>query len=318
MPYAGELAALMAAVAFSITSTSFTLAGRSYTPIHLMRASLPLSMVFLLPLHWALTGQALPLGLEPERWLYLGVSGVIGFWLGSVAIVNAFMRIGPRLTLLITATSPILSTIMAWVLLDQTLERDSLFGILLTIGGIIYVVSGRRGSTGTLPNGGSYRAGVIFALGGALGQATSFIFSTLGLAAPDAAVNLFAFDGLALVSLTSFHPLTASLMRLIVAMIAIWLAAVLRGRVISSLQAMRVRPTDARFLLVGAVTGPVIGASLVMISLQLIPVGVSSTLANLTPLFLIPLSALVFKEQITLRAGVGTIIAIVGVALLFL
>jgi drug/metabolite transporter (DMT)-like permease len=38
----------------------------------------------------------------------------------------------------------------------------------------------------------------------------------------------------------------------------------------------------------------------------------------LTPVFLLPLSALVFKEAIRRRAVYGTILAMAGVALLFL
>jgi drug/metabolite transporter (DMT)-like permease len=45
-------------------------------------------------------------------------------------------------------------------------------------------------------------------------------------------------------------------------------------------------------------------------------IGVASTIMSLTPLFLIPVSRFVFREPITLRAVVGTLIALAGVALL--
>ena len=53
-------------------------------------------------------------------------------------------------------------------------------------------------------------------------------------------------------------------------------------------------------------------------ALQRTPVGIASTLVNLTPIFLIPISYAVFGERITRRAVVGTLIAVSGTALLFL
>jgi drug/metabolite transporter (DMT)-like permease len=47
-------------------------------------------------------------------------------------------------------------------------------------------------------------------------------------------------------------------------------------------------------------------------------VGVASTLMSLPPIFLLPIGRFVFKETISKRAVTGTIIALAGVAALFL
>ena len=327
MDFAGEFAALFAAMAFSVNSTAFTLAGRSFSPIIVMRVSLPVGAVCLFILHWLLTGWVLPFNAEPLRWFWLGVSGIVGFWLGSLAIVNAFNRLGPRLTLLITAVAPILSTFLAYIFLDQSLEADSFGGILLIIFGIVFVVTGRRGSTGTLPNNDGFAIGVVFALLGALGQSSSFILSSLGLQEiiTSHAEHTFAAFPMVVTDLRDyfaapgdFHPLSASVMRISIATTAIWVIALMRGKLAPTLRLLHDHPISTRYLMVGSIAGPVMGASLVLVSLQLIPVGVSSTFTNLTPIFLIPISAVVFKEQITIRAIIGTLIAICGIALLFL
>ncbi len=68
----------------------------------------------------------------------------------------------------------------------------------------------------------------------------------------------------------------------------------------------------------GAFSGPFIGVTLSLVALGNAQVGVASTLMSLTPAFLLPFSAIVFKEPIWRRAVYGTVLALAGVALLFL
>ncbi len=68
----------------------------------------------------------------------------------------------------------------------------------------------------------------------------------------------------------------------------------------------------------GALFGPVTGVTLSLVALQLAPVGVASTLMALSPVLLLPLLRLVFKEPIRPRAVAGTLLAMAGVAILFL
>ncbi len=294
----GGFAAVLASLGFSITSTLFTLAGRKFTPIMVMRFSVPVAMVFIVLLHWLTTGAPLPLDAGIDRWIYLGLSGATGFWLASVLIVNAFARIGPRLSLLVAAVNPIISTILAWVFLDQQLAATTLIGIALTMAGIAYVVTdGQRDDRLAPPD--SLRAGILFALGGSSLQAVGFVLSTKGL------------EG-------DFDPLSGSLMRVLAGSVVLWLMAMLRGEAQSTLRAFRTEPVAVRYLSAAAIAGPVAGASLALVALQRAPVGVASTLLNLNPLFLIPISYLVFQERITQRAVVGTVIAVIGTSILFL
>ena len=68
----------------------------------------------------------------------------------------------------------------------------------------------------------------------------------------------------------------------------------------------------------GAFTGPFLGVSLSLVALSAAPVGIASTLMALTPVLLLPISRFAFKERITLRATIGTALAVGGVAVLFL
>jgi drug/metabolite transporter (DMT)-like permease len=55
-----------------------------------------------------------------------------------------------------------------------------------------------------------------------------------------------------------------------------------------------------------------------MIAVQNAPMGIASTLLALPPILLIPLSAWIFGERITLRAVAGTAVALAGAALIVL
>jgi drug/metabolite transporter (DMT)-like permease len=54
-----------------------------------------------------------------------------------------------------------------------------------------------------------------------------------------------------------------------------------------------------------------------MLSFQVVPVGVSTTLSHTTSIILIPIGYFVFRERITPRAIIGTIITVIGIAILF-
>ena len=69
---------------------------------------------------------------------------------------------------------------------------------------------------------------------------------------------------------------------------------------------------------VGAFMGPFLGVWLSLVAVQNAYVGIASTLMALPPVFLIPLSRWVFKEQITTGTILGTILAVTGAALIFL
>ena len=72
------------------------------------------------------------------------------------------------------------------------------------------------------------------------------------------------------------------------------------------------------FIIGAAVSGAVIAGSLLLLAFQNVTVGVATTLSHTTAIMLIPMSFVVFREKITLRAMVGTVIAIIGIAILFI
>lgn len=297
----GELAGLTTSICWSFTSIFFTLSGRQVGSAVVNRTRLVLAFVMVSSLHLITQGELLPLHADPERWGWMAASGVIGFVIGDACLFQAFVMIGPRLSMLLMALNPVMGAVLAWALLSETLAAGEMVGIALAIAGVAWVVTDRRNGRNGLPDASLryYVIGVLFGLGGALGQASGLIASKKGL------------EG-------DFSALSGNLMRLTVATLVIWALAAANGQMRPTAHKLREHPRAIRFILGGAVAGPFLGVWLSLIAVQNAPVGVASTLMSLTPVFLLPLGWLFFKERITRRAVVGTALAVAGTAILFL
>jgi drug/metabolite transporter (DMT)-like permease len=199
------------------------------------------------------------------------------------------------------ALAPVLSTILAALFLHENLASIKLVGIAITIVGIMVVIADRAGGGADQAPADRrrYIIGLLCGLGGAAGQAGGSVLSKIGLA-------------------NDFPPLSGNVIRLLAAFLLIWIIAIANRQLISSFQTLNTNRRALLLLTGGAILGPVLGVWLSLVSLQITDVGVSSTLSSLMPIFLIPISYVVFKERVTKQAIVGTLIAFVGMVTLFL
>jgi drug/metabolite transporter (DMT)-like permease len=294
----GELAAIAAAGFFGLSSTFFTLAGRRVGPSTVNRARLLVAAVLAVGLHWALRGEPLPSTATARAWLWLPLSGVIGLALGDASLFRAYVRIGPALSMLVFSTTPVFTTLLGYALLGERLTAAEGLGMAVTLLGIAWVVSEpkRRDFHGA---GTSYRAGLLFAAGGALGQALGLLTAKLGLA-----------EGVAAQS--------ANVLRLLGAAAAVWVAAFFTGAAERTRRLYREDRRASLFTLAGTTSGPIFGVWLSLVAIERAPLGIASTLMGLTPIFLLPVARLFFFEPISYRAVLGTVVAISGAAILLL
>lgn len=294
----GEIAALGTSLLWSLTSIQFTLASQLVGAGSVNRIRLVLAVLYLSLVHWLLYGEVWPVHAEQFRWVWLGLSGVVGLVVGDTCLFQSFILIGPRRAMLLMTLAPVISTLMAWGWLGQVLGQAQLIAILVTVGGIAWVVSerGSKGSLAETPTG-QYWLGALLGVGGALGQAVGLVLAKEGLAG-------------------DYPSLSATLIRMLVAAAAMWLLALARREVGVTGRILKERRT---MLLIGggALTGPTLGVWLSMVAIQHTPVGVASTLMALSPVILIPLERWFFREQVSPRAVLGTVIALAGAAALF-
>lgn len=305
MPYAGEIAALATAVMWSFTSVFFSEAGRMIGSFNVNRIRLLMASLIYVVVLLVTTGRLFPADLNGQQFFYLSLSGFIGLVLGDGCGFKALVMIGPRLTTLLYSTAPIITTVIAWVFLGEQLRFIELVGIGLTITGIAWVVTereykenGRPEVSGDHPDQGSKFKGVLLGLGAATGQAVGLVLAKQGMLHAGGNVP----------------PMEASLIRMLVALVSIWLIAMLKGRLpLADMRNLRAMS----FTFGGAFCGPFLGVWMSLVAVGLIETGIASTLNSTVPVMILPLLILYYREKISLRAWLGAIVAVAGVALLF-
>jgi drug/metabolite transporter (DMT)-like permease len=297
-PTLGALAALATALAWALSSTAFTFATLRAGAMAVNRVRLLMAVGWLIVAH-GLLGVPLPLQADGDRWLWLSASGLVGLVLGDGCLFQAFVWIGPRLAMLLLSSAPALASLWAWWFLGEALSASQLSGILVTMGGVAWVVLARENGPGHRGSDRRYGLGILCGLGGAAGQAGGLILAKQG-------------------AMGGFPALSVTLMRMLAATAALWLYTALRGQSRETLGRFAADRSAWGYTLAGSFLGPFLGVTLSIVAIQHSAVGIASTLMALPPVFLLPLCALLFKERVGWQAILGTGVAMAGVAVLCL
>lgn len=291
----GELAALATAVCWSFTAIVFSYGGRRVGSDVVNRSRLLFALLFLLITHRLLEGVYFPRDVEPFRWGWLALSSLLGLVIGDAFLFRAYVLIGPRLSMLMMSTVPILSALFGRTLFNESISAVELLGILMAVGGIAWVVT--EAQAHALPDDRrAYRLGLLFGFLGALGQVTNLVTARFALG-----------DG--------FSTISATLIRILVALVVLWGLAAARGQVRNTFHQWRDRRAFAA-LVAGSTVGPFLGIWLSLIAVQNARLGIASTLMALPPVLLIPLEYALYRRGVSRRALVGTFAAMAGVAVL--
>jgi len=299
MEFLGEIAALSTAVLWSFTSIFFTTASKRIGSYHLNKIRIPAAVMFLGIMLMILEGRLIPSGISNSSYMYLMLSGIIGLTLGDLCLFSAFVILGTRKTLLIFALSPILAAAIAWILIGETLGIFSICCILITIGGIFWVVSERQNNGAqTSDDKRKMTLGVLLAFGGALGQASGLVLAKMGMA-------------------DSVDPLPATFIRMLFAAIAVWIIGVFRRDNIATLKKLK-DIKSGWLILAGSISGPFLGVWFSLIAVKNTEAGIAAAIMATVPVLVLPLVIIFYKEKVSLRALIGAIITVTGVALIFL
>jgi len=295
----GGLAALGTSILWAAGSTFFTFASRELGSVAVNRVRLLLAAIFLGITHLAINGVLLPVNVKPETWFWFVLSGVIGLVLGDAFLFQAFVWIGPRLSMLLMSLAPVISMIFSWIFLAERLTPLQVLGIGVTVLGVSTVILDRGKPNQMDGQNRNYLKGLLFGLGGAVGQALGLITSKVGLNA-------------------GVSPLSGNFIRIFSAAVIMWIIALLMKQAKVTIDSVWHSGRARSFLLIGTLARPFLGVWLSLVAIQHTPVAVATTLMSLAPIILLPVGKIVFKERIGWRAVVGTVVAVSGVAMLFL
>lgn len=300
MSYIGELAALGTALFWALSATSFSTASKRIGSLAVNIIRLVMAFGVLTIVNGIFRGWWLPFDAPARNWLILSLSGIVGFTLGDLFLFEAFTLIGARVSLLIMASSPIMTSFLAFLLMGEALSPWALLGVFLAAGGISLVVL--KPGQGRLVLAHPAK-GILFAFGGSLGQAGGLLLSKVGMRLP----NGGEYPAIAAAQLRELAGIAG--FALIYLAIRAW-PKVFRG--------MRDRRAMA-FSALGALAGPVIGVSLSLVAVsQARAAGIASSLMSLSPVIMVPVSIFFLKEKVRLVEILGAIVAVLGAACTFL
>ena len=289
----GEIAALLTSFCWAFSGIFFTAAGKKVGSLSVNRIRLMLALVLFLLTHLIIEGSLIPFDAGKERWFWLALSGISGLVISDTLLFQSFVFLGVRIPFLIMATAPVISSMIAWIFLGEHLSTGTIAGICLTISGISIVVMERGEGNLAANHRRSYVLGIICAFGAAAGQATGLVLAKLGMAG-------------------DFSVLSAVTIRTVIGFTTIWGIAILTGMPASTFHSMRRFPSAFRNTAMGTVIGPFIGVWLSMMAVQKTFVGIASTLMALSPIILLPIIKFGYKEYVSWRAVLGTILSIAG------
>ena len=294
--YRGELAALATAACWTVSALAFTAAAHRLGSLVLNVIRLGMACGLFVILGLTVRGYAFPTDATAHNWFWLGLSGLVGFTMGDLCLFRAFVLIGPRLAMLVMSVVPILTTLMGWLLLGEYMGLVSVLGMVLTVGGVGWAVMERR-PTEANGRAGLSALGVMLALGAATGQAVGLILSKHGMQGYDAfaSTQIRATAGLA-----GFI--------FILSVVKAW------PRFFAAFR----NSGGLGFSALGAVFGPFLGVSLAMAAVKYTQAGIAATIMAIMPVLIIPFVILIYRERVSPRAVFGAVLAVAGVALLFL
>jgi drug/metabolite transporter (DMT)-like permease len=302
LQYTGQIAALLTAIFWTITSMSFESAGKKIGSLQVNLIRLVAAFFIYCVVNYFHRNMILPLDASAESWAWLALSGLVGFVIGDLLLFQAYVVIGARVAMLIMALAPPITAFASWLILGEIMSPMNLVGMAVTLSGISIVILKREKHEDVTRKGHkittSYSIkGILLALGGAAGQGFGLVLSKKGMGNYDA----FA----------------ASHIRVITGMIGFAIIILFTkryGRVWKALQ----HKSAMKRVALGSVFGPFLGVSFSLLAIQHTKAGIAATIMSIVPVLIIPPAILFFHEKVNWKEIIGAIITVGGVAIFFL
>ena len=299
----GKLAGLAAAFAWAITSLIFVNVRAPAAAINLFKNGW--SCVFLIATIGVIgvgTGSLLHdsgiLSADLTTWGWLAASAVTGLVIGDTGYFRSLQILGPRRCLTLTTLAPLMSALLALLILEEHLGPVAWTGMGVTLAGVVWVIRERVPSEESPRHyPGSVAAGAFAGTIGALGQA-------LGAICSKQAIH------------RGIDPLDATCGRMLLAVVIGAAIAASRAQLAPWCKILCSRSSLVR-IVPAAFLGTYLGVWLCLFAYKHTSVGVATTMHSTSPIFVLPLILLIYRRKITLRAMLGALVAVAGIALLF-
>lgn len=300
--FKGEFYALFTALLWVFGAMIFEVLGKRNGANSVNFLRLFIALIFLMIFNYITRGLIFPTDIDLESWLWLLLSGIVGFALGDLFLFKAFVMIGARISMLIMSLAPPVAALLGWLILDETLSPEQFWGMLITLSGISLVVIQKKKTKNKneLKKHENLKypiIGILLALGGAVGQGTGLVLSKLGM--------------------KDYNAFAASEIRIIAGIIGLGIIITFsKGwkKVVSPLR----KTKEISLITLAAFIGSFLGVTFSLLAIKHTNTGVASTIMAIQPILLIPATMIFLKEKVNLKEIIGAVIAVFGIALFFL
>lgn len=292
----GEFAALLTAFFWTVTSLSFESASHKIGSVTVNILRLIIGFAFLSVFNLIRRGLILPFDASFENWIWLSLSGFVGFVFGDLFLFKSYTMIGSRFSMLIMTLVPPITAFFSFIILGERLTLFHYLGMTLTFSGIAMAIFSRPGKGEKLSLKLSPK-GILYAIGGAVGQAIGLVLSKFGM--------------------KDYDPFAATQIRIIAGIFGYTLLVTVLSRWGSVIEGTH-NKSGMMLTSLGAFFGPFLGVSFSLIAIKYTEAGIASTIMALVPVFIILPAVVLFKQKVTLPEILGSIVSVAGVALFFL
>jgi drug/metabolite transporter (DMT)-like permease len=291
----GEFAALLTTFFWTITSLTFESASHKIGSVAVNILKLIIGLAFLSIFTFFSRGMLLPADASFENWLWLTLSGLVGFVFGDLFLFKSYTIIGSRFSMLIMTLVPPITALFSFIIIGEKMTLFHYLGMTLTFAGIALAIFSREGKGEKLSLKLSPR-GIIYAIGGAVGQALGLVLSKFGL--------------------RDYDPFAATQIRVIAGIAGFSLLITVFSRW-GSVKSATINKSGMLLTSVGAFFGPFLGVSFSLIAVKYTEAGIASTIMALVPVFILVPAVLLYKQKVTLSEVIGAVVSVAGVALFF-
>ncbi|MDF1811689.1 MAG: DMT family transporter [Verrucomicrobiales bacterium] len=255
------------------------------------------------------TWSLFPESLHAKTFTWFFLSGLIGFGLGDVALFAAYSRLGSRLTILLTlCLAPVFALIIEWLWLGSHPTARVMVCVATILAGVglaILLGSGKRTHRERI---GSFPLGVVAALIAGFGQGAGAVVSRKA----EAVAGTFGVE---------IHGVSAAFQRVFAGVVVALLTVVAlrffgKQRLMIPTWAAHRKVTG--WMLGAALFGPAVGVSCFQWALKSQESGVVLAVVALTPVVMMPMSAVTEGDRPGLWAVIGALLAVGGVVALYL
>ncbi len=292
--YLGQIAALTAAFCWAIATLLYSKSSHHLNSVQLNLVKGLVASPLLLVGTFFIPGEGWA-GWTQYTWILMTLSGVIGITIGDSCYFAALRRLGPGHTILLEYLAPPMAAVLAWLVLSETLTVIQMLAAFTVIAGVLFVITERQLDSRMAIN----RGGVLYGVAAAACQAIGLVMAFHGFA--EAAVS----------------PAEAALVRLFGGTLTLTIGLVLLKPQLIPATLMALKKTRLNTLLAAIVLGTFMGIWLQQIAVALVTPGIAQTLLSTAPLFMLGIN-MVRGQRISPRAVIGTLIAMLGISLLFL